>query len=57
MKFNQPSVKSQSKETKPFFKVNPADEKRLHLLKQNPRRLKIVQRVTAGHVRGGHSFH
>jgi hypothetical protein len=44
-------------QTKPFFKVHPADEKKLHLAKQNPKRLRIVQSVSAGHVRGGHSFH
>ncbi len=57
MKIDQSRFKGQQKNTKPFFKTNPADEKRLQLLKQNTKRLRIVQSVSAGHVRGGHSFH
>ena len=57
MKFEQPRLKNQRKQNKPFFKLNPADEKRLHLSKQPQNRLRIVQSVSAGRVRGGHSFH
>lgn len=57
MKIDQSKFKSQQKNTKPFFRSNPADEKRLQILRQNPKRLRIVQSVSAGHVRGGHSFH
>ncbi len=57
MRFDQSRFKNQQKNTKPFFKSNPAEEKRLQLLKQNTKRLRIVQSVSAGHVRGGHSFH
>ncbi|HEY6953071.1 MAG TPA: hypothetical protein VI758_11725 [Bacteroidota bacterium] len=57
MKFEQSTFKGHLKQSKPFFKTNPADEKRLHLSKQNPKRLRIVRSMTAGHVRGGHSFH
>ena len=57
MKFELSRFKNQQRQNKPFFKANPADEKKLHLTKQNPKRLRIVQSVSAGHVRGGHSFH
>ena len=57
MKIDQSRFKGQQKNTKTFFKANPAEEKRLQLLKQNTKRLRIVQSVSAGHVRGGHSFH
>ncbi len=57
MKFESAKFKNQQHANKPYVKVNPIDEKRLQLVKQNSRRLRIVQRVSAGHVRGGHSFH
>ena len=57
MKPDQSKFKNQHKNNKLYFRCNPANEKRLQLLKQNPNRLRIVQSVSAGHVRGGHSFH
>jgi hypothetical protein len=57
MKVELSRFKNQQKQSKPFFKVIPSDEKKFHLTKQNPKRLRIVQSVSLGHVRGGHSFH
>ncbi len=57
MKSGSPSFKNQQKQSKPFFKTPPVDEKRFQLKNKNFKRLRIVQSVNAGHVRGGHSFH
>lgn len=57
MKSGSPSFKNQQKQSKPFFKTPPVDEKRFQLKNTNFKRLRIVQSVTAGHVRGGHAFH
>ena len=57
MKSGSPSFKNQQKQSKPFFKTPPIDEKRIQLKNKNFKRLRIIQSVNAGHVRGGHSFH
>lgn len=57
MKTDRTVLKNQPKQAKPFFRTTPGTEKKLHLTNQNPKRLRIVQSVNAGHVRGGHSFH
>ncbi len=57
MKYESSRFKHPQHANKPFFKINPAEEKRLQLIKRNPKRLRIVQSVSAGRIRGGHSFH
>jgi hypothetical protein len=49
--------KDQSKPNRPFLRKSEALEKRLESQKKNMKRLRIVQSVKLGHVRGGHSFH
>jgi hypothetical protein len=57
MKADQSAFKKQQKQSKPFLRFRTGDERNLHLRKQVPKRLRVVQSVTAGHVRGGYSFH
>jgi hypothetical protein len=45
------------KELKSNRKKLAARDKRLHAKQRPEKRLKIVQSMNAGHVRGGHSFH
>jgi hypothetical protein len=49
--------KNEPKPNRPFLRKSEALEKRLESQKKNMKRLRIVQSVNLGHVRGGHSFH
>ncbi|HWP81929.1 MAG TPA: hypothetical protein VNN76_04665 [Bacteroidota bacterium] len=45
------------KSSKKFLKTLLRNEKRYLVAQRNAQRIRIVQSVHAGHVRGGHSFH
>jgi len=49
--------KNEPKHDKKLLKRLALSDKRFRLTGKNNQRLKIVKSVTAGHVRGGHSFH
>ncbi len=51
------AFRNQQKQNKPSFRITPAVEKHFKTKGPSPKRLKFVLSVTAGHVRGGHSFH
>jgi hypothetical protein len=57
MKPTNSPQKGPQKIDKKLLKSLMASNKHLHQQERNNRRLRIVRSVTAGHVRGGHSFH
>jgi hypothetical protein len=57
MKPNSPPRKRQTESEKNYLRKFAASNKQLSHIDKKNRRLQIVKSVTAGHVRGGHSFH
>ena len=57
MKPRPNSSKNEPKPNRPFLRKSEALEKHLQSQKKNMKRLRIVQSVNLGHVRGGHSYH
>lgn len=51
------SSKNKTKETKIIGRKASQFDKRISRLNRQTKRLRIVQSVHAGHIRGGHSFH
>lgn len=52
-----PKFRNQLKQTRALFKTLVKGDKNFPLKMQKDKRFRIVQSITAGHVRGGHSFH
>ncbi len=57
MKSPKLPLSNNPKELKSNLKKLTARDKRLNAKQRPEKRLKIVQSMNAGHVRGGHSFH
>lgn len=57
MKQSHLPLKTDSEQPRSLLKKMSVMEDRKKLKKRGFERLKMVQRVTAGRVRGGHSFH
>lgn len=51
------SSKNKTKETKILGRKASRFDKQISRLNRQTKRLRIVQSVHAGHIRGGHSFH
>jgi hypothetical protein len=57
MKPEDQSSKNESKPARPFLRKSDKLEKLLESRRKNLKRLRIVQSVNVGHIRGGHGYH
>ncbi|MBI3587048.1 MAG: hypothetical protein HY088_07970 [Ignavibacteriales bacterium] len=57
MKASTLPLKNSIKSARQFLKRGQSFDKSLAAKERNRKRFRIVQSVTAGRVRGGHSFH
>jgi hypothetical protein len=57
MKPANQSSKNELKPARPFLRKSDKLEKLLESRRKNLKRLRIVQSVNVGHIRGGHGYH
>lgn len=57
MKQKHAPLSTNAQETKSIQRKLALQRQQLQSKTKNPKLVRIVQSVTAGHIRGGHSFH